>query len=42
MGISTCYCITVMTHSLCVFVFGLNNMRVSGDQGESHAGEGEA
>ena len=27
---------------LCVFVFGLNATRVSGDQSESHAGKGEA
>ena len=33
------FIISVITHSLCVFVCGLNAMRVSGDQGESHVGE---
>ena len=30
---------SVITHSLCVLVCGLNAMRVSGDQGESQVGE---
>ena len=33
------YFYSVITHSLCVLVCGLNAMRVSGDQGESHVGE---
>ena len=30
---------SVITHSLCVLVCGLNAMRVSDDEGESHVGE---
>ena len=40
--VATYYYVAVITHSLCVFVFGLNVMRVSGVQSESHDGEGEA
>ena len=34
MSVFIYYC-TVITHSLCVYVFGLNATRVAGDQGES-------
>ena len=33
------YYYTVITHSLCVYVFGLNATRVAGNQGESPVGE---
>lgn len=42
MRISSRYYIIVMIHSLYVFVFRLNATRVSGEQGESHVGGGEA